>query len=74
MTKLPATAGTGTLALGLYTWRVEPHWLEFTFPTLPISGLATGLEGRTLAQISDIHVGTRVDDDYIIHSFQRVRS
>jgi uncharacterized protein len=73
MTKLLATAGTSTLALGLYTWRVEPHWLEFTFPTLPISGLATGLEGHSLAQISDIHVGPRVDDDYIIQSFHRVR-
>src|SRR5580658_2177190 len=73
MTKLLATAGTGTLALGLYTWRVEPHWLEFTFPTLPISGLAPGLEGHSLAQISDIHVGPRVDDDYIIHSFHRVQ-
>jgi predicted MPP superfamily phosphohydrolase len=73
MTKLLATAGTGTLALGLYTWRVEPHWLEFTFPTLPISGLAPGLEDRTLAQISDIHVGPRVDDDYIINSFHRVQ-
>jgi uncharacterized protein len=73
MTKLVATAGTGTLALGLYAWRVEPHWLQFTSPTLPISRLATGLEGHTLAQISDIHVGPRVDDDYIIHSFQRVQ-
>jgi len=47
--------------------------LEFTFPTLLISGLAPGLEGHTLAQISDIHVGPRVDDDYIIKSFHRVQ-
>lgn len=60
------------MALGLYTWRIEPHWLEFTFPELRIKGLPPELEGRTLAQISDIHVGPSVDDDYIIHSFQRL--
>ncbi len=73
MSKVLVTAGTGTLALGLYTWRVEPHWLEFSHPLLPISGLPVELEARTLAQISDIHVGPRVDDDYIIESFRRVQ-
>jgi predicted MPP superfamily phosphohydrolase len=68
-----AAAGTGTLALGLYTWRIEPHWLEFTFPELPIPGLPRELVGRTLAQISDQHVGERVDDAYIIKSFRRVQ-
>jgi predicted MPP superfamily phosphohydrolase len=68
-----AAAGTSTLALGLYTWRVEPHWLEFTFPELPISGLPRELTGRTLTQISDQHVGERVDDAYIISSFRRVQ-
>jgi uncharacterized protein len=68
-----AIAGTGTVALGLYTWRVEPHWLELTHPNLPIKGLPTELEGRTLAQLSDLHIGPKVDDDYIIESFRRVR-
>jgi len=66
MSKMLLTARTGTLALGLYTWRVEPHWLEFTHPFLPVTGLPSELEGRTLAQVSDIHVGPRVDDDYSI--------
>ena len=73
MQKVLLTAGTGALALGLYTWRVEPHWLEFTYPLLPVAGLPSELEGRKLAQISDIHVGPRVDDDYIIESFRRVK-
>ncbi len=68
-----ATAAIGTLALGLYAWRVEPHWLEFTFPDLPISGLPAELVGRTLAQISDLHIGKRVDDAYIINSLRRVQ-
>jgi len=71
--KALAAAGAGALATGLYTWRVEPHWLEFTFPALPISGLPPELEGLTLAQISDLHVGPRVDDEYIIRSLRRVQ-
>jgi predicted MPP superfamily phosphohydrolase len=71
--KLLATAGTGTMVLGLYTWRVEPHWLEFTYPLLPVAGLPPQLEGCTLAQISDLHVGTDVDDAYILKTFQRVK-
>jgi predicted MPP superfamily phosphohydrolase len=64
-------AGTGTAALGVYTWAIEPHWLEFTYPDLPIAGLPHELDGRTLAQISDLHVGPKVDDAYIIESLQR---
>jgi uncharacterized protein len=71
--KTLVVAGSGTIAVGLYTWRVEPHWLELTYPDLPIWGLSSELEGRTLAQISDLHVGPKVDDDYIIESFRRVQ-
>jgi uncharacterized protein len=61
------------LGVGLYTWRIEPHWLEFTYPALPVSDLPRELEGRTLAQISDLHIGPKVDDDYIIQSLRRVQ-
>ena len=71
--KTLAVAGTGALMTGLYTWRVEPHWLEFTYPVLPIWGLPPELEGRILAQITDLHVGPKVDDDYVINAFRRVR-
>jgi uncharacterized protein len=58
--------------LGFYTWRVEPHWLEFVHRTLPIRGLPPSLLGRTLVQLSDIHVGGRVDDEYVTAAFRRV--
>jgi len=64
--RLLAVAACGTAAVGLYAWRVEPHWLEFTHPLLPIEVSPREIEGRTLAQISDLHIGPRVDDDYII--------
>jgi predicted MPP superfamily phosphohydrolase len=69
--------GTGATALtagaaGLYTWRIEPHWLEIVRRPLPIRDLPPALIGKTLAQISDVHVGPRVDDDYVIGVFERV--
>src|SRR4051794_17919828 len=68
-----ALAGSGALLTGFYTWRVEPHWLEFTHPLLPVAGLPQELEGCTLAQISDLHIGPKVDDEYIIDAFRRVK-
>jgi uncharacterized protein len=64
--------GVTATAIGLYTWRFEPHWLEFTFPELRIAGLPKALEGKTLAQVSDVHVGPSVDDNYVIESFNRL--
>src|SRR5215467_8334485 len=72
--KTLATAGVGAAALGLYAWRIEPHWLEFTHPELPIQGLPHDLMGCTLAQLSDIHVGERVDNDYVVQSLRRVQA
>jgi predicted MPP superfamily phosphohydrolase len=64
---LAAAAG-----VGLYTWRIEPHWLEIVHRPLPIRDLPAALIGRTLVQLSDIHVGHRVDDNYVIETFGRV--
>lgn len=63
--------GAGALA-GLYAWHVEPHWLEFTHRSLPIPNLPTELNGATLVQISDAHVGATVDSNYLIDAFRRV--
>lgn len=71
--KALAAAGLSTAALGLYTWRVEPHWLEFTHSDLQIRGLPEEIAGCTLAQVSDLHIGPQVDDDYILESFRRLK-
>ncbi|SEQ85860.1 hypothetical protein SAMN05444359_11754 [Neolewinella agarilytica] len=64
-------AAGGVLA-GLYIWQVEPFWLEFVRRKLPIVDLPKSLVGKTLLQISDIHVGNRFDYQFIIDSFKRV--
>jgi predicted MPP superfamily phosphohydrolase len=58
--------------VGFYTFRIEPHWLQLVHRPLPVRGLPPSLAGRILAQISDVHVGPRVDDGYLVATFRRI--
>lgn len=58
---------------GLYTWQLEPFWLEFVKRKMPIPHLPDHLIGKTLMQISDVHVGNRFDYGYIIESFKKAQ-
>jgi predicted MPP superfamily phosphohydrolase len=69
---LGASALGSLSGLGVYTWRIEPHWLDIVRRPLPVRGLPARFAGRTLAQISDVHVGRSVDDDYVINTFHRI--
>jgi predicted MPP superfamily phosphohydrolase len=71
--RIAGAGAAGGVGLGLYTWRVEPHWLEIVRRPLPVRALPSSLSERTLVQISDLHVGARVDDDYVLTTFRRVR-
>ena len=62
---------TGILGTALYANRIEPHWVEIVRRDLPIAGLPPRLEGRTLMQLSDLHIGPVVDDAYLIASLDR---
>ena len=48
---------------GLYTWRIEPNWVELIRRDLPIANLPPGLAGKILVQLSDIHIGTQVTSE-----------
>jgi len=65
-------AGGLVSATGLYAWRIEPHWVEVVRRDLPIARLPAALEGQTLVQLSDLHVGGQVDDDFLLDSFDIV--
>ena len=58
---------------GIYSWKIEPFWLEFVKKKMPIHNLPEHLIGKTLMQISDIHVGNRFDYQYIIDSFKKAQ-
>ena len=64
-----AAATAGTL---LYTWRVEPHWMEVVERSLPVAGLPPALAGQRVVQLSDLHVGPIVDPDFLRAAMARV--
>lgn len=64
------TFGLGLL-VGLYSWQIEPFNLEFVKKKMPIRNLPENLIGKTLMQISDIHIGDRFDYQFIIDSFKK---
>jgi predicted MPP superfamily phosphohydrolase len=67
-----ATATAAAFGVGGYTWQVEPHWVEVVKRDLPIDGLPPELAGARMVQISDLHVGPRVSDGYLIDCLRRV--
>jgi predicted MPP superfamily phosphohydrolase len=66
--------GAGTVGTLIYTWRIEPHRLEVVERELPIANLPPSLEGKKLVQISDLHIGDLVDDDYISEAIRHACS
>lgn len=66
-------AGLATLgaaaATGVWTWRIEPHLVEVVRRPMGLAGLPSGLRGRTLLQISDLHVGP-VSSRYLIDTLR----
>ncbi len=62
----------GGAGVGLYTWRIEPHWVELVGLRLPVRGLPVSLQGTTLVQLSDLHIGPQVDSTYLTQTFRRV--
>jgi len=69
---LYSAVGLG-LVTGVYSWQIEPFWLEFVKLKMPIKNLPENLIGKTLMQISDIHVGNKFDYNYLIESFKKAQ-
>ena len=60
----------GAAAIGIYTWQIEPYWVETVRRPMPLPNLPQALMGRTVLQLSDLHVGPRVDSGYLIETLQ----
>jgi predicted MPP superfamily phosphohydrolase len=67
--KYLSVAAAGTF---LYTWRVEPHWVEVVERAMPIAGLPTSMVGKRLIQVSDLHAGPVVDQAFLKASLERI--
>lgn len=66
-------AGVG-LGAGLYAWQIEPYWVDWVKLPMPVRHLPEALTGKTLMQISDIHIGKRFDYNYIIKTFREAQA
>ncbi|HOZ98132.1 MAG TPA: metallophosphoesterase [Niabella sp.] len=71
--KLISGLGATGLITGLYSWKIEPYWLEFTKMDMSIRNLPATLDGKILMQISDIHVGNKFDHKFIIEAFEKAK-
>lgn len=58
---------------GLFGW-VEDHWLRVERLDMPLRGLGPGLEGATIAQISDLHCSPIVRTQYLRHCVDRINA
>lgn len=67
-------AGAMVVPLALYTLEFEPHWLEIVERSLWIPNLPDDLHGKKLVQLSDLHCGLKVDDEYLIRTFDTVKA
>ncbi len=68
------TLGASAIGCFAYATEEEPHWLEIVERELAIENLPRALAGAKLAQLSDLHVGPQVADEYIVHTFDRLRA
>lgn len=65
------TVGAVAAATVLYTWRVEPHWVQVVERPMPIAGLPTSMVGKRLVQVSDLHVGS-TDQAYLVSALEQI--
>ena len=69
-----ALGAVGVAAVpGIYAHWVEPRWVEYVPVEMPLRNLPPHLEGLTLVQLSDLHIGNRFDWGYIVRALDRVR-
>jgi uncharacterized protein len=69
-----ATAATAGVGVSLYTLFVEPHWVQVVRRPMPLANLPPELVGRTLLQVSDLHVGPRVSSDFLIGALREAQA
>lgn len=68
--------GAGAVMAGAMTFSyarsVEPGWLDVQRVDLPIRGLAPHLDGRTIVQLSDLHLGEYTSSDKLLSAVELV--
>lgn len=66
---------SGGLLLGtsIYSWQIEPFWLEFVQKKMTLKNLPEFWNNKKLMQLSDLHVGKRFDYKFLIKSMKEAQ-
>lgn len=60
------------LFVGVYTWRIEPRWVEWNYMDMPIENLPDSLIDKRIIHLTDLHIGDNVSEEYIIRKFKEI--
>ncbi len=66
--------GVGLAIPSIYSWQIEPEWVEFNHQKIPKNSMNKSNSNRILIQISDLHIGNRFNYDYILKAFEKVKT
>jgi predicted MPP superfamily phosphohydrolase len=66
-------AAAAAFGIPIYSVFVEPHWLEVVRRPMTLEHLPPHLAGKTLLQLSDLHVGPNVSSTYLMRSLRRAQ-
>jgi predicted MPP superfamily phosphohydrolase len=70
--RLVVPGAVAAAGVGAYARWVEPHWVEVVERTMALENLPESLVGKRLVQVSDLHAGPLVPDDYLRGAMRRV--
>lgn len=65
-------AATVPVLGGVYTWQVEPFWVDYHEVSVPVAGLPTAFEGFRIVHLTDLHASANVPMSYLNSVARRV--
>lgn len=69
--RMAAVGAAAGVTSGLYAFQVEPRWVHWNEQTMHFPELPERLRGRLLLQVSDLHVGPRVETEFVRNTLLR---
>jgi uncharacterized protein len=72
---LKRAGGLAALAVGtgLYTRFWEPHWVQVVSRKMEVQNLPENWQGKRIVQLSDLHISSRVSEEYLCYWFEQVQ-
>jgi predicted MPP superfamily phosphohydrolase len=70
--QLSVGLGLATIASATYLRYIEPHWLSVEHIEIPVLNLPASLDGKRIAQLSDIHLSHYFSQENLAGALQQV--